>query len=409
MRRRLALLLCALCAPLLAADNSRLQFSADEVRQILSHGPWPPKIERDSSNRVSGNRDAIDLGQRLFFDPRLSRDGSRACASCHVPERSFTDGQPRAIGLAPGDRNTPTLINARLQRWYSHDGAADSLWSQSIAPMLNARELGSDIATLAALPRKDADLACRYEKTFGAKAQSGGDEEVLVNMAKAIAAFQETIVSGRTPFDAFRDALERGDRMAASKYPQAAQRGLKIFIGKGNCAVCHVGPNFTHGEFADIGVPFFLPGGGADGGRHAGIRKLQQSRYNLLGPYNDDATRDNATSTRHVTLEHRNFGEFKVPVLRNLRFTAPYMHNGSMKSLLEVVKHYSEVSAERLHADGTNIVKALNLTAREQADLVAFLETLSTAQPQWRTRSPREGPACVLSQAASSAAAPPGN
>jgi cytochrome c peroxidase len=395
LRRRLALLCLVLAAPLLAADNALLPFSADEVNQIVAHGPWPPQSALDTSNRVSGNAAAIDLGGRLFFDPRLSRDGSRACASCHVPERSFTDGQPRAIGLAPGDRNTPTLMNPRLQRWYGHDGAADSLWAQSIAPMLNPRELGSSPQAVAAVPRKDADFACRYEKAFGARVQAGNDEEVMVNMAKALAAFQETLVSGRTPFDDFRDALARGDRVEASKYPLAAQRGLKIFIGKGNCAICHVGPNFTHGEFADIGVPFFLPRGGADAGRHEGIRKLKASRFNLLGPYNDDATRENATSTRHVTLEHRNFGEFKVPVLRNLKFTAPYMHNGSMATLAEVVKHYSEVSEDRLHADGTNIVKALNLTAREQADMVAFLESLSTDAPQWRSRNPKEGPACV--------------
>lgn len=395
LRRRLALLCLVLAAPLPAADDALLPFSADEVNQILAHGPWPPQATLDTSNRVSGNAAAIDLGGRLFFDARLSRDGSRACASCHVPERSFTDGQPRALGLAQGDRNTPALMNPRLQRWYGHDGATDSLWAQSIAPMLNPRELGSSPQAIAMVLREDADFACRYEKAFGARVPAGNDEEVMVNMAKALAAFQEMLVSGRTPFDDFRDALARGDRVAASKYPQAAQRGLKIFIGKGNCAICHSGPNFTHGEFADIGVPFFLPQGGADAGRHEGIRKLKASRYNLLGRYNDEVSRENATSTRHVTLEHRNFGEFKVPVLRNLKFTAPYMHNGSMATLAEVVKHYSEVNEDRLHADGTNIVKALNLTAREQADMAAFLESLSTEAPQWRSHNPKEGPACV--------------
>lgn len=392
MRRLLALILLMLCTPLTAGEKLP-SFSDAELRQILSHGPWPPQVTADSSNRVSGNAAAIELGARLFFDRRLSRDGSRACASCHLPERSFTDGRKLALGLAAGERNTPALINPRLQRWFSHDGANDSLWSQSIAPMLNPRELGSTPQAIAGLARKDTDVACRYEKAFGTQA-AANDDDVMVNLAKAIAAYQETIVSARTPFDEFRDALARGDRVAASAYPQAAQRGLKIFVGKGNCALCHVGPNFTHGEFADIGVPFFSGKGRVDAGRHDGIRKLQASRYNLLGAYNDDTSGANAQSTRHVALEHRNFGEFKVPSLRNLKFTAPFMHNGSMATLADVVRHYSEVNEERLHADGANIVKPLRLTAREQADLVAFLDSLSTARPQWRSTKPLEGAAC---------------
>jgi cytochrome c peroxidase len=406
VRRLLLGLLCIAAAPLLAADDALLPFSDAEVAQILSHGPWPPEQSRDPSNRVSGQAAAIDLGGRLFFDTRLSRNNDRACATCHVPERSFTDGKKRAVGIAVGDRNTPTLMNPRLQRWYGHDGAADSLWSQSLLPMLNPRELGSEPTKIAEIVRRDADFACRYEKAFGAKPQAGDDEAVMVNMGKALAAFQETLVSERTAFDDFRDALARGDRAAAVKYPLAAQRGLKIFIGKGVCITCHVGPNFTHGEFADIGAPFFIEGGGVDSGRHGGVKKLLASKFSLLGRYNDDASGVAATSTAHVNLEHRNFGEFKVPTLRNLKFSAPYMHDGSMATLPDVVRHYSELKEERLHADGTNILKPLHLSVREQADLVAFLESLTSHGVKWRTRSPHEGPACrpEASAAASPAA-----
>lgn len=393
MRRLLLTLLCIACAPLLAADDVLLPFSEAEVAQILSHGPWPPEQQRDPSNRVSGQAAAIDLGERLFFDTRLSRGNDRACATCHVPERSFTDGQKRALGIAQGDRNTINLINPRLQRWYGHDGAADSLWSQSLAPMLNPRELGSAPKQIASVVRRDADFACRYENAFGAKPHLE-DEAVMVNMAKALAAYQETLVSGRTAFDDFRDALARGDRAAAGRYAPAAQRGLKIFIGKGACITCHVGPNFTHGEFADVGAPFFIEPGRVDPGRHGGIRKLLASKFNLLSAYNDDPSRSTTTSTAHVSLEHRNFGEFKVPTLRNLRFSAPFMHDGSMATLQDVVRHYSDLKEERLHADGTNLLKPLNLTEGEQADLAAFLESLSTATLPWRTRSPHEGAAC---------------
>ena len=274
------------------------------------------------------------------------------------------------------DRNTPSVANVRLQRWYGWDGAGDSLWAQSLRPMVDPREMGSDLARLASAVRRHPDLEAGYRRVFGAPPPAD-DEAVAVDVAKALAAFQETIETGRTPFDDFRDALARGDRAAAARYPPAAQRGLAIFIGKGNCDVCHVGPRFSNGEFHDIGIPHFVASGRVDAGRHEGIRRLQASRYNLLGPYNDDPTRDTAISTRHVASEHRNFGEFKVPSLRNVARTAPYMHNGSLATLADVVRHYSEIDENRLHADGERILKPLHLTAAETADLVAFLESLS--------------------------------
>jgi cytochrome c peroxidase len=209
---------------------------------------------------------------------------------------------------------------------------------------------------------------------------------VLVGVAKALAAFQETRVSGRTPFDEFRDALAKGDAKGMVAYPDPAKRGLAIFIGKGRCNLCHLGPAFTNGEFHDTGIPFFLGRGRVDRGRYAGIEKLRESPYNLLGRWNDDATRSSATGTRHVRLEHRNFGEFRTPSLRNLALTAPYMHNGGLATLRDVVNHYSTVSPDRLHADGEAILRALKLTERESHDLVAFLETLSDGGADYERR-----------------------
>jgi cytochrome c peroxidase len=205
-----------------------------------------------------------------------------------------------------------------------------------------------------------------------------------VDVAKALAAYQETLRSGRTPFDAFRDAVQRGDRAAAAVYPLAAQRGLALFLGRGRCYVCHSGPGFSNGEFSDIGVPFFVGKGQVDPGRLGGIQSLRASRYNLLGPYNDDASRSTATSTRHVLLEHRHFGEFRVPSLRNLARTAPYMHNGSLRTLREVLRHYSELDENRLHADGERILVPLKLTPAETEDLLAFLDSLNEAAPVGR-------------------------
>jgi cytochrome c peroxidase len=367
---------------LLAAAQAAHAFSDTEVRAIASHGPWPPAFRADPSNRVSGNPAAVDLGERLFFERRLSADGEQSCSRCHLPERNWTDGEKRARGIALVDRNTPSLSNVRLQRWFGWDGAHDSLWSQAIRPILDAKEMGSSAARVAKLLREDADLACRYRGVFGAPA--GNDEKVLVDAVKAIAAFQETMTSGRSAFDDFRDALVKGDRAGVAKYPENAKRGLAIFIGRGSCNTCHVGPAFTNGEFHDTGIPFFIEPGRVDPGRRDGIKKLLADRFNLLGPYNDDRKQSTATGTKHVVLEHRNFGEFKVPSLRNLALTAPYMHNGRLETLREVVDHYSNISPDRLHSDGEAILKPLKLNEGESKDLVAFLESLQDNGQNYR-------------------------
>ncbi len=360
--------------------TSETEFTQSEIGRILQHGPWPVAVPADPSNRVSGRADAAEFGRQLFSDPRLSGTGKFSCASCHLPELAFADGKRVGVGFVQLDRNTPGLLNVRLNRWFGWDGAADSLWSQSLRPIVDKREMAASTSHIGRLVRGHAGLASEYRKVFG-ESPSADDDAVTVNAGKALAAFQETLVSGRTPFDEFRDALEHGDASATARYPAAARRGLKIFVGKGNCFVCHFGPNFTNGEFGDIGIPFFKASGEVDSGRHGGIRKLQESRANLLGAYNDDPTRSSATGTRHLRLEHRNWGEFRVPSLRNVSRTAPYMHNGHLGSLAEVVDYYSELNEDRLHADGEKILRPLRLTPAEKADLVAFLESLTSTDP----------------------------
>ncbi len=355
--------------------SQAVQFSEEERRKILVHGPWPPKAVRDPSNRVSGKAEAVALGERLFFEPRLSGTGSVLCATCHVPFRGFQDGRPRGFGLEEVDRNTQSVLNVRFGRWFGWDGANDSLWAQSIRPLLDPREMRSSAAQVS--NRLRSLFSREYESAFGRKPPDD-DEELLVDVGKALAAFQETLVSGRTPFDEFRDSLEKNDKEGIMRYPAGAQRGLKIFVGKGNCGVCHFGPQFTNGEFADTGVSFFAAKGTVDPGRHGGIKKLKASEYNLLGRYNDDPRRSTATGTRHVDAQHRNFGEFRVPGLRDVARTAPYMHNGSLATLRDVVKFYSELNEERLHADGEKILRPLKLGESEIDDLVAFLESLSS-------------------------------
>lgn len=365
-------------------------FSADEVRIILSHGPWPAPVPNDPTNRASGKADAIEFGTRLFFDQRLSGEGKVACGSCHVPERNWTDNLRRGVGMTEVNRNTPPVINLRGGRWFGWDGGADSLWSQNLRPMLDQRELAASPHHVAQLVRNDGQLACRYRKAFGTPPPAD-DESVFVNVGKAIASFLETLTSGRTPFDQFREALARGDAPSSWSYSEPAQRGLKLFIGKGACTNCHSGPNFTSGEFFATGLSRFAPLGKPDAGRHDGALALIRSRFNLLGAYNDDASGASAARTRALAVEKQNFGEFKVPSLRNLVLTAPYGRDGSIETIAEVVRHYANLDPVRLHAKDGKPAVPLDLTAREQTDLVVFLESLSTFSNPWR---PDDGGQC---------------
>jgi len=352
----------------------RVELSPDEIAAVMALGP-PPAPPRDPSNRVSGQPAAIAFGARLFGELSLSSTGTVSCATCHDPARAFTDGEARAHGEGPGERNTPTLLGVAGQRWFGWDGGQDNLWAQSLRPLLDRLEMGASLAHVARRVREDPALRARYEAAFG-RAPPGDDEVVAVDAAKAIAAYLETLAFPRSRFDEFRDALARGDRDAMARYPALAQRGLQIFVGSGNCTVCHGGPRLSHGEFHDVGIGYFVAPGRVDSGRHGGIAKLAASRYNLLGAFNDDAARSTATSTRHVAAAHRNFGEFRVPSLRNVANTAPYMHDGSVPTLRAVVRHYSNLDLDRLHADGERILVPLELDKYDVDALVAFLETL---------------------------------
>ncbi len=374
----------AVCAawlvPASALAQALLPFTAEERAQIASHGPWPVPVEADRSNRVERHAAAVAWGRRLFHDPALSGDGRVSCASCHVPGLAFQDSQALPAvrdGPAVAARNTPSLLDVAGQRWLGWDGAHDTLWAASRAPLLKAGEMGWTVSGLAARLRGDAGLSADYRRVFGSP-WPADDERLVVDLSKALAAYQVTLRSSRTAFDDFRDALLRGDARGAAAYPLAAQRGLKLFLGRGRCGVCHAGPRFSNGEFADIGVPFFVAGG-VDPGRHGGLQKAMGRAFNRLGPYSDaPATDPRAVPTRHLVLEHRHFGEFRVPGLRQLTRTAPYMHNGSLATLEQVVRHYSELNEERLHADGERILRRLDLTPEESADLVAFLRSLSS-------------------------------
>jgi cytochrome c peroxidase len=361
----------------LGQANSLALFDEVDVKSILSHGPWPLPKEGDAGNEMSGNRSAIQFGKKLFFDPRLSVNKSVSCATCHDPKKAFSDGLPVSKSLDPTKpltRNSPSLLNAAHERWYGWDGASDSQWAQSLRPLLDEREMGLSMDKLKAIVIEEKDIYFAYKTVFSVP-NTNTSEVVSVNIAKALGAYVATLYSGKSPFDKFRDNLARGDFAKAATYPVAAQRGLKIFVGKGQCGTCHAGPMFSNGEFGDTGIPFFIKPGVVDSGRHGGIEELRRSPYNLLGTFSR-ADEKAKQKTLYVDLQHRNFGEFKVPSLRNVGKTAPYMHSGSHATLEAVVNHYSELNIDRLHADGDQILKPLKLSEQEKSDLVAFLKSL---------------------------------
>lgn len=376
----LRVLLLGLVLIVPAAKAELLDYSVSEWGRILRHGPWPPPFKPDPSNRVSGNADAVTLGRTLFFETRLAPGRTMSCATCHDPALAWSEGRALSRGRVELTRNAPSLLDVRLQRWFGWDGGHDNLWSMSLRPILDPREFASSAPKVAALLRGDTALSACYTRAFGREPGLVDDEALAIDVAKALAAFQETIESLRTPFDDFRDALDRGDHAVASRLPMAAQRGVRLFVGKGNCAFCHLGPAFTNGEFHSIGIPFFT-GDGVDGGRHGGIKRLRESTMTLLGRWNDDPVRAPGTATRHVDPQHQNFGEFRVPSLRDVARTAPYMHDGSLATLRDVVRHYSDFDPERLHGDGEAILQPLKLTDAESDDLIAFLNALSPGFP----------------------------
>jgi len=365
---------CSAIAPSATGARETVTFDADEVARIVTLGPWPPPTGRDPTNRVSGAPEAIAFGRRLFFEPRFSPSGYVSCVACHQPDRGFTDTLPRARGLAPVDRNAIALQDLRLQRWYGWGGSSDSLWMASLRPILDPREIGGSAEKVAYVVRTGDGVACRYRAAFGADPDQETAETVLVNVGKALAAYEETLVTGRTPFDDFRDALARGEASSAT-YPAVARRGLGIFVGRGNCIACHSGPNFTDRAFRGTGVPAFIGQTAPDMGRYAGVTALRASRFNRNGPYNDAG----ASVAGEVKVDARDRGKWRTPSLRNVAATAPYLHNGSAVSLYDVVRRYAKATAARPYIDDERKVRRVELSVQDVNDLVAFLETLTDA------------------------------
>lgn len=379
----LALYFAAVCAATsLEQDEPTVAgFEAAQVRKILTHSPLGPPPP-DTTNAVADDPRAAELGQALFFDPRLSGNGEISCATCHDPDTGFVDGAQQSMGLELGTRNAPTIWNAAYQRWLFWDGRSDSLWAQALQPLESAIEMGGDRAAILGVVRADPELRARYEALFGPLPTPLEDQAAIdrgfANVGKALAAYERRIVSRRAPFDVFVEGLREDDPEKLAALSESARRGLATFVGKGRCRMCHGGPNLSDGEFHGTGIAPLEGGDLTDPARYRGIELLLADPFNALGEFSDDREGEKAHALETLAHGPESWGEYRTPSLRNVALTAPYMHEGQFDTLADVVHFYStlEGSAPPGHHQ-EQVLTALDLSEQEQADLVAFLESLT--------------------------------
>jgi cytochrome c peroxidase len=363
-----------------APEKVPVVFSGEEIREILQLSPLPP-IPPSPTNAVAAHPAAARLGQRLFFDARLSANGQVSCATCHDPAHGFSDPKALSVGLGTTERHSMALWNVAHQRWFYWTGRKDSLWAQAVQPLLHSEEMGSSPEHLLAVLSGDAGLKAEYESIFGplpveAGARTPAADRLLANFGKALEAYERRIISKDAPFDRFVAGLRSGrapDRSAPIS--ESAQRGLKLFVGRGKCVLCHAGPNFSDGEFHNLG----LPGATVDQGRFAGIMEVRDDRFNGLGALSDDRSPATNIKLRYLTVKPNHLGEFKTPTLRNVAQTAPYTHRGHVATLREMLDFYSELPGDTVFGHREETLRPAHFTEDEKADLVAFLRTLTGA------------------------------
>jgi cytochrome c peroxidase len=354
-------------------------FSDDEVKRILNMSPkGGPELPDEPSNAYADDQGAAKLGQFLFFDERLSGNGEVACATCHAPDKGFADGAKLATGIGETPRHAPTVLNAAFNRWQFWDGRTDSLWAQALQPLEAGPEHGTNRLQIVHLVAEDADYHMAYENVFGALADFSDRQrfpaharpipndpdhpenqawmamaeqdrtavtQVYANIGKAIGAYERKLVSLDAPFDEFAQGLREDNATKMEAIDSAAKEGLKLYLGEGQCDLCHSGAMLTNFEFHNLGV-------GArdwlseDEGRIAGADQLDREEFSAAGEFSD------STDTLHPSLtfmrrgEFRQTGAFKTPTLRNIARTAPYMHGGQFSSLSEVLQFYADLQED---------------------------------------------------------------
>lgn len=282
--------------------------------------------------------DKVDLGKKLFFDPILSLDQSISCASCHQPEFAYGDNKAFSIGVndSLGTRNTPSVMNMASRPFFFHDGRAATLEEQAVMPIENPVEMNLSFTEAVKRVKSDDEYSKLFQSFYGS-------EPTPENITNALAEFQRSLESdGSAPHDRWMNEIDT-NALSISQ-----QRGREIFLAdEFKCFECHFGPDFTGDEFRSIGL-------------YDGKHLLDKGRFD-------------------VTKDSTDLGKFKVPGLRNIALTAPYMHNGMFRTLEEVIDFYSnpyDFVEEPLNLD-TLMVEPLNFTSQQKTDLVNFLQSLT--------------------------------
>lgn len=296
-----------------------------------------PPVPVPTDNPITAEK--IELGKMLYFDKRLSKDGTVACVTCHDPRTGWTERRAvsEGIGKQLGGRNSPTVINAAYMPVQFWDGRANSLEEQALGPIENPIEMGNQMEVVVADLAKIPEYKQRFKDVFGT-------EEITKDaIAKAIATFERTVLSGDSPYDRY----QAGDQAALN---EAQKRGLAIFTGKGTCDTCHAPPTFSNGRFYNAGVDAAKP-------------KPDEGR-------------------RKVTGQQADLGKFRVPSLREIANTAPYFHDGSAETLQDAVALMASGGKDNPNLSGVlKSVREANLTEQDRNDLVEFLKALSGKYP----------------------------
>ena len=392
----------------LGTDRSRSEaprWTSDELQLLQSLSLMSlPDLPPSASNRVAFSEVAAELGRGLFFDTALSRNGRIACSHCHVPDLNFTDARVTSLGLAEGRRNAPSIVGGGYHAWLYWDGRRDSLWSQALAPMESADEMGTTRGAVVRYVTTSVQYEAAYRALFGSPpsftdharfpdhfgpfgepaereawshlTSKERDEvnEAFANIGKAIEAFERRLVPGASRFDRYVVALLSDDVEEADRsLSQDEEAGLRLFIddSKGRCVRCHNGPLLTNDSFHDVGTGRL--GGIPDLGRYVGLEALRLDPFNCLGAFSDAPPADcralRFTSSRDAS---RDVGAFRTPSLRNVAETAPYHHNGAFPRLSDVLDHYRSPPIEP-----PNELSPIDLTDHELGQLEAFLRALS--------------------------------
>jgi len=389
-------------------------FSDEEAARVLALGPLPA-LPGDPTNAVADDPAAAWFGRALFYDPRLSGPGDVACSTCHDPEQGWSDGLPVSEAVGVTDRHALSLWDTGYGRWFFWDGRCDSLWCQAAGPIEAGHEMGSSRLQVAHAVANEPDLREGYEAVFGplpdlsdparfpaegrpvpdapdhphavawatmTAADQQAVTQVFVDVTKAIGAFERTILTGESPVDRYVAAFEAGDAeaMDAALSPDA-QAGLRHFVTDGNCHFCHAGALTTNREFASVGLGerSWLPID--DTGRYDGIDALRTHEFNAASMWSDAPDGEAAGRLVRLNQSTEQLGLFKVPTLRNIAESPPYMHGGHFETLTDVVTHYALLEEEPLLGHLDDFMVPLDWDDQDIAEVVTFLEAM-TAPPR---------------------------